>query len=144
MALNIRKAQVGDTGALCRLIRQLAGEETTPAQAEAAIHEIEANPACRLLVAAEDGEVVGSLYLVVAPNLTHGGRPWSVIENMIVEESRRRRGIGRALMDQAMEIAREAGCYKMFLGSNVKRADAHEFYRALGFHVHGPVFRVDL
>jgi len=56
----------------------------------------------------------------------------------------RRRGIGRALMDQAIGIARQAGCYKLFLGSNVKRADAHEFYRALGFHVHGPVFRMDL
>jgi GNAT superfamily N-acetyltransferase len=47
-------------------------------------------------------------------------------------------------MDQAIGIARQAGCYKLFLGSNVKRADAHEFYRALGFHVHGPVFRMDL
>jgi GNAT superfamily N-acetyltransferase len=144
MALTIRAAEVADTGALCRLIQQLTGEETTPEQAEAAIQCIQGNPACSLLVAAEDGEVVGSLYLVVAPNLTHAGRPWCVIENMIVDQARRRRGIGRALMNSALEIARDAGCYKMFLGSNVKRADAHEFYRALGFHVHGPVFRMDL
>jgi GNAT superfamily N-acetyltransferase len=144
MPLTVRTAGAGDVPALCRLVRQLTGEDSTPEQAAAALREIEANPICHLLVAEEDGEIVGSLHLVVAPNVTHGGRPWCVVENVIVDEVRRRRGIGRALMDRALEIAREAGCYKLFLGSNVKRADAHEFYRALGFHVHGPVFRVDL
>jgi len=144
MPLIVRKAAVCDTGALCRLAEQLTGEEATPEQAEAAFREIEANPAFHLLVAVEDEEVVGSLYLVVASNVTHGGRPFGVVENVIVDEARRRRGIGRALMDEAIGIARQAGCYKLFLGSNVKRADAHEFYRALGFHVHGPVFRMDL
>ena len=144
MPLTIREAGVCDAEALCGLARQLTGEEATPQQTEAAVQAIETNPACHLLVAEEEGAVVGSLYLVVAPNVTHGARPWCVIENVIVEEGRRRRGIGRALMDRALELAREARCYKVFLGSNVKRADAHEFYRALGFHVHGPVFRVDL
>lgn len=144
MALTVREATVCDTGALCRLARQLTGEETTPERTEVVLREIEGNAACRLLVAEEDGEVVGSLYLVMPPNVTHAGRPWSVIENVIVDEARRRRGIGRALMDRALHIARQGGCYKVFLGSNVKRSDAHEFYRAVGFHVHGPVFRVDL
>jgi GNAT superfamily N-acetyltransferase len=144
MPLVVRDAAASDVETLCRLSSQLTGDETAPEQAAAALREIEASPICHLLVAEEDGEVVGSIHLVVAPNLTHGGRPWCVVENVIVDESRRRHGIGRALMDRALEIAREAGCYKLFLGSNVKRADAHEFYRALGFHVHGPVFRVDL
>jgi predicted GNAT family acetyltransferase len=37
-------------------------------------------------------------------------------------------------------VVREAGCYKMALSSNVKRAAAHAFYESLGFERHGYSF----
>ncbi len=36
----------------------------------------------------------------------------------------------------------EAGCYKMSLSSNLKRAQAHAFYESIGFEKHGYSFWV--
>ena len=77
--------------------------------------------------------MAGTVDVLTVTNLTHGGRPWAVVENVVVAGAHRRRGIGRALMHEAMGQARRAGCYKVQLTSGKHRADAHAFYRSLGF-----------
>jgi GNAT superfamily N-acetyltransferase len=47
-------------------------------------------------------------------------------------------------MDDAMRLAREAGCYKLALSSNRRRERAHAFYERLGFGRHGVSFLVEL
>ncbi len=59
--------------------------------------------------------------------------PYAVVENVVVGERWRGRGIGEGLMREAMERGREAGAYKLSLTTNLKRERAHEFYRKLGF-----------
>lgn len=86
-----------------------------------------------LLVAEVDGEVVGTTVLAILPGLAHGISHWGVMEFMVVDEPHRSRGIGKALMDHAAELAQEAGCYKIMLGSNKKRTEAHRFYRNAGY-----------
>ena len=86
-----------------------------------------------LLVAEVDGEVVGTTVLVILPGLAHGISRWGVLEFMVVDEAYRNRGIGRALTDHATGLAQGAGCYKIMLGSNKKRSDAHRFYRSAGY-----------
>jgi GNAT superfamily N-acetyltransferase len=86
-----------------------------------------------LLVAEVDGEVVGTTVLVILPGLAHGISHWGVLEFMVVDEACRSQGIGRALTDHAAKLAQEAGCYKIMLGSNKKRTDAHRFYRSAGY-----------
>jgi GNAT superfamily N-acetyltransferase len=51
------------------------------------------------------------------------------------------RGIGRALMRGALDIADSAGCYKVQLLSNDGRSDAHAFYASLGFRPSATGFR---
>jgi GNAT superfamily N-acetyltransferase len=77
-------------------------------------------------------------------NLGHGGAPEGVVENVVVEGSRRGRGIGRAMMRFAMDRCADAGCYKMVLSSNLRREAAHRFYEDLGFTLHGLSFSVGL
>jgi GNAT superfamily N-acetyltransferase len=55
-----------------------------------------------------------------------------------------RRGIGRAMIRQAIEFCRAKGCYKLALSSNVRRGPAHAFYESLGFRRHGYSFTVEL
>ena len=43
-----------------------------------------------------------------------------------------------------MKTAAARGCYKLTLSSNIARANAHEFYRSLGFEQHGLSFRMSL
>ncbi|MEV4122346.1 GNAT family N-acetyltransferase [Micromonospora sp. NPDC049645] len=87
----------------------------------------------RLLLAVAGDAFVGTLDTLVAPNLTHGARPYMVVENVVVAPGWRRRGVARALMLAAFEQATEAGCYKVQLVSNAARTDAHRFYASVGF-----------
>ncbi|MGL5509093.1 MAG: GNAT family N-acetyltransferase, partial [Microcoleaceae cyanobacterium] len=54
------------------------------------------------------------------------------------------RGFGKQMMQFALNISREAGCYKMSLSSNVLRIHAHKFYEDLGFQKHGWSFSLTL
>ena len=94
-------------------------------------------------MAEEGGAVVGTFALIVMDNLALGGAPAGVVENVVVDEARRGRGIGAAMMRFAMDRCVEAGCYKLVLSSNVRREDAHRFYEGLGFAQHGLSFRVE-
>ena len=136
--LVVRKALAEDLKALFELYRQLSSTPSTPelpslAEAVKAINLISAQPWMQLLVAVLEETVVGTVTVVVVPNVTHSARPWAQIENMVVHENHRRAGVGHALMARCEEIAREAGCYKMQLQSRNQRQDAHAFYEREGF-----------
>ncbi|WP_240741103.1 GNAT family N-acetyltransferase [Deinococcus sp. Arct2-2] len=64
---------------------------------EAANHvwwELLADPKMHVLVAEQDG-VWGTVTLVVMPNLTQGGRPHALSENVVTHSEKRGEGIGR-------------------------------------------------
>jgi GNAT superfamily N-acetyltransferase len=48
------------------------------------------------------------------------------------------------MMMHAMDLARQAGCYKLALSSNQKRQRAHAFYESIGFEKHGYSFQINL
>jgi GNAT superfamily N-acetyltransferase len=95
--------------------------------------DILSSPARIILVALLEDRLVGTLDLSVMANLTRAGRPWAVIENVVVDHDSRRRGVGRAMIDVAAEVAREVGCYKLQLVSHERRDAADALYRATGF-----------
>jgi len=98
-------------------------------------------PGYNLLVAEENGEVAGTLFMAILPGMAHGTSPFGVVEYMVVDEKKRRKGIGRALMEHCMKLAREAGCYKVMLTSDKKRDGAHKFYESIGFQASAHGFR---
>lgn len=109
-----------------------------------AFREIRAAPGHELLVAEEGGKVVGTMMLIIVPNLSHGGLPWAGVENVMVDAEYRRHGIGKLLMDYVLAQAKKAGCYKIQLISDKSRKEAHKFYRALGYKASGHGFRMYL
>jgi N-acetylglutamate synthase-like GNAT family acetyltransferase len=110
----------------------------------AAYREIAASSKHRLLVVEVHGRIAGTAALIIIPNLSHRGRPWAVVENVVVDEAERGKRYGELLMQRALAIAKEAGCYKLTLTSSKARADAHRFYQRLGFRATHEGFRVDL
>ena len=138
--VTIREAKETDVPRILKLYQQLAmnPEEFESVMAEPEFgqemfHKMTELEGHHLLVAETDGEVVGTTVLMILPGLAHGISHWGVVEFMVVDEEYRSQGIGQALMDHAADIAREAGCYKIMLGSNKKRIDAHRFYRKAGY-----------
>jgi ribosomal protein S18 acetylase RimI-like enzyme len=57
----------------------------------------------------------------------------AIIEDVIVDKSARRQGIGEALIRHALELARRAGAGSINLTSNPKRVAANKLYLKLGF-----------
>lgn len=102
-----------------------------------------AYPDYRVYVAEVDGKIVGTFALIIMDNLGHVGTPSGLIEDVAVSPSCQRQGIGKAMMQYAMERCRKAGCYKLTLSSHLKRTRAHEFYHSLGFTRHGYSFLIE-
>lgn len=141
----IRPAEPTDLSRLLELLNQLSqlGErpesdvQPPTAAHHAVLSRMIADPEIHLLMLEQDGTVIGTLTVYVVTNLSHGGKPFALVENVVVDEAVQGGGHGRRLMDEAERIARAAGCYKVTLTSNRRRAPAHAFYERLGFaHSH--------
>lgn len=136
--VEVRRAGRNDIAGLLALYVELAeGRDVSvpasPVDSGPILEAIMADQARHLLVGVIGDDIAGSVDLVVIPNLTHHGRPWAIVENVIVTQRYRRAGVGTALMTEALAEARAEGCYKVQLHSGKQRTGAHSFYRALGF-----------
>ena len=95
-----------------------------------------------LMVCEIDGKIVGTAELVIKYNLTHGGRPYGFIENVVVDKGNRGKGVGAKLMESCIRIAREKGCYKLVLTC---KDELVEWYGKFGFREFGEkALRLDL
>lgn len=101
-------------------------------------------PDYKIYIAELDGRIVGSFALLVMLNLGHLGAPSAIVEDVVVDPGMQGQGIGQVMMEAAMQLAREKGCYKLVLSSNARRTDAHRFYDRLGFKRHGISFHIEL
>jgi ribosomal protein S18 acetylase RimI-like enzyme len=117
-------------GEFDRLIPQLSSSNPPPTADELAA--IVASDACHLLVAVEDGRVYGSLTLVVFPIPT-GLRAW--IEDVVVDDAARGKGVGAALNQFALDYARKLGATTVDLTSRPSREAANRLYQRLGFEM---------
>ena len=88
-----------------------------------------------LLVIEEDGKCVSSVQMAIIENLTHNVRPFAVIENVVTHIDYRNRGYASALLEKASEIAKERGCYKVFLETGSNRESTLNFYKNNGFAI---------
>ena len=109
-----------------------------------AFEAIERDPNNRLVVVEDDGSVIGCLQLTFIPGLSYQGGLRMLIEGVRVSESRRGKGIGRRLIEWAVEQARARGCRLVQLTTNKARTDARRFYESLGFTASHEGMKLDL
>jgi ribosomal protein S18 acetylase RimI-like enzyme len=126
--------------AIARLFGQLSS--SAPAPGAAALEEIVASPASRLLLARDpDGRIVGMLTLVLFPIPT-GIRAW--IEDVVVDQAARGQGVGALLTQAALELAGAHGARTVDLTSRPGREVANRLYTKLGFELRETnVYRYD-
>jgi GNAT superfamily N-acetyltransferase len=84
-----------------------------------------------------DGQLVSSCTITVIPNLTRGGRPYGLIENVVTHADHRGRGYARAVLQDALSFAWAQGCYKVMLMTGRKDEATLRFYESAGFDRHG-------
>jgi ribosomal protein S18 acetylase RimI-like enzyme len=113
--------------ALARLLPHLSSASSPSADE---LRSIVDSPVTSLLVARDGDLIVGTLTLVVFRIPTRV-RAW--IEDVVVDEAARGRGIGEALTLHAVELARVAGARSVDLTTRPTREAANRLYRRLGF-----------
>lgn len=111
-----------------RLIPQLSSSNPPPSVAE--LQAIVDSDASILLVAEDEGRILGSLTLVLF-RIPTGLRAW--IEDVVVDDEARGMGVGRALNDAALERARRDGASTVDLTSRPSREAANRLYQRIGF-----------
>lgn len=127
--------------AFARLIPQLS--KSNPPPDAAALAEIIASPASQLLLARDDdGTILGSLTLALF-RIPTGLRAW--IEDVVVDDAARGRGVGDQLNREALARAADAGASTVDLTSRPSREAANRLYQRLGFKARATnIYRYDL
>ncbi|WP_425800780.1 GNAT family N-acetyltransferase [Desulfitobacterium sp. Sab5] len=143
--VEIREALEKDLPDILSLCSQLDnGQILDMDKAKGIYNRINLYPNYKIYFAMAGESVVGMFALLVMENLGHLGASSGVIEDVVVDTSWRRKGIGRQMLRFAIERCKEANCYKLTLSSNIKRKDAHSFYESLGFDIHGYSFKIEI
>ena len=134
---TIRAARVEDWPQVARLLVEL-GRDVSPSASENPSYVIRfgshlARRETRTLVAqGPNGVVLGFLDMEFRQRLGHP-RPQAWVNDLVVTESERGRGIGTALMNEAESLARARGCFRMSLETSAWREATHRFYESAGW-----------
>jgi GNAT superfamily N-acetyltransferase len=110
----------------------------------AAFRAIEADANQHLAVAVEDDEVVGTLQISFIPGIARAGAWRGQIEAVRVAGHRRDSGLGKRMLEWAIEQCRSRNCGLVQLTTDKTRVDAHRFYDKLGFVASHEGYKLDL
>jgi len=108
--------------------------------AKRVLKKIRSNQNHVIMVADLDGQIVGSITLLIEPKFIHQGGLVGHIEDVVVRSELQGKGIGEQLVNAALEHAKNHGCYKTILDcdDNVK-----PFYEKIGFKRNSNAMRFD-
>ena len=134
--MELRELNENDLESLIKLYEQLDGANGNYSAEDARQiwkSEIEGNNKLKYFGAVENGKVISTCYVLIIPNLTRLGSSIAFVENVVTDKDYRGQGLGRKVMEKAIDFARERNCYKVILQSASFRKEAHQFYKNIGF-----------
>lgn len=129
----IRDMRREDLLELNELYKQFWGETSSLISMQAQFNNILKKDTHILLVATDGEKLIGSVMGVICDELYGDCMPFLVVENMIVDQSARRSGIGKILLEELESRAKDRYCTQMILVTEVEREDAVGFYENNGF-----------
>ncbi|MEZ5451464.1 MAG: GNAT family N-acetyltransferase [Thiothrix sp.] len=138
MSLTITPATLADIPALCRLLDRLFTQEaefqSDRAAQERGLTAIISQPHVgHILVARQDDETVGMVNLLYTVSTALGGRV-ALLEDMVIASEVRGQGVGSTLLAAAIDHARQQGCLRITLLTDLDNHVAQAFYRKQGFN----------
>jgi GNAT superfamily N-acetyltransferase len=128
---KVREAKPADAPRLGALIREDLGHDVTDKQVAknlAALKKVGELP----IVVTLDKTVVGMIG-VHRMVTVHRPAPVGRIPVLVVAKEAQGKGLGRMLVDAAEQWCRKQGCQMIEVTSNDRRAEAHAFYRHMGY-----------
>ena len=111
------------------LLPQLSSDSTLPAREQ--FEEILKSKNTHFFIAELDKNEIAGILTLVRYNIPTGTKVW--IEDVVVDETHRGKGIGKALILHAISFAESAGAKSVELTSRPSRIAANKLYHELGF-----------
>ncbi|MFP2910617.1 GNAT family N-acetyltransferase [Pyxidicoccus sp. 3LFB2] len=139
-AFRIRRARRGDAEAMALLLRELGYPQGTDQQT---VHWVVSHPEIEIFVAGDPQDrPVGMISFSHRPQLRLRGRV-ATVDELVVTEAWRRRGVGRGLIKQILERCKVLSVKQLQLVSPMASTpETRSFYAACGFtEIDSGVFR---
>jgi GNAT superfamily N-acetyltransferase len=135
--MNIREAHIGDAEDICRLLSLLFEQEAEfkPDHDKQlkGIGQILANSDTgKFFVTEEAGRIIGTVSLLFSISTAMGGKV-ALLEDFVLAESARGKGLGAELLEFAVNYAINNGCLRITVLTDNDNAVAQSLYRKLGF-----------
>ena len=125
---ELTQADEGTLSSVNHLLPQLSG--SAPLITLDRLQVLAASECTRLYLAKEGDHIHGMLSLVVF-GIPTGTKAW--VEDVVVDDGARGKGVGKSLMRHAMEQAKKLGAKTVDLTSRPSREAANKLYQSLGF-----------
>ncbi|KTD04399.1 putative acetyltransferase [Legionella geestiana] len=140
MSIRIRKAKYSDLPDIILLLaddeigsKREKYDEPLPQAYYDAFDLIDKDSNNWLMIAELDDKIIGTLQLTFITYLTYQGGTRAQIEGVRTDRSFRGRGIGKALVEWAINKSKEKGCHLVQLTTDKRRPKALAFYTKSGF-----------
>ena len=144
MTIKIRFCKREDFSEIVSLLRQLWPNKELDVNGLQVVFEralVSLNQ--KLTAAILDNRIVGYCSLTIKNNFWQAGYVGNVDE-LVVDHNYRSLGIGKKLMTNIEEIARQHHCKLIELDSSFHRKEAHQFYENIGFKSRAYLFTKSL
>jgi len=149
MSLVIREARHRD---LAAIVAMLADDELGRGREDPSDLDhysrvfgfIEGDSRNRVMVADADDKILGCFQITYITGLSRKGATRALVEGVRTAAEARGKGIGEAMMREAIAMAKARGCVLVQLTSDKSRKRAHAFYERLGFKMSHEGFKLDL
>lgn len=125
---SIRSATEGDLAAMKALYGQLSSDLTN---VDRDLQAILADPRCLCLLVDVEATTVAMVICCVRTSLSSGRK--MVIDELVVDRDHRGRGIGRAVIEHCLDLARAQGLDSVELACSLSKSELHAFYESAGF-----------
>lgn len=130
----IRLARTGDIESLIIILNQLKSNSMDHqydfANGIITLQKIIDDENYYFMVAEINKQIVGTATMLIQRNLTHNGRSYAHIENVVTDSGFRKRGIGKILLLELVNVAKSLDCYKVILNCSLENS---KFYNSVGF-----------
>lgn len=96
------------------------------------------------IIVAEDKEnhkIIGTATLFIEQKFIHDGGKVGHIEDVAIKKGFQNKGLGKEIIKELIEIAREEKCYKVILDCDEK---VSRFYEKIGFKRHSIMMRINI
>ena len=129
----IERLKKEDLNELIELYKELLDCENTHAVCENILEKMNSDENYYLLVAKENDKIMGTVLGIVCYSIPMSGMSFMVVEDVIVKEEYRQKGVGRMLFDEIDRISLANNCAYSMLVSSAHRTSAHKFYDSMGY-----------